>query len=113
MKTLCVILALLMPLLCLATEYNINITKDGSMYRVSGTNYYLKITGCYEYYFSKAAILNTSTRTIYVEKSHSYGSNDKYKSYYYTAYEKIDLPAGTIDQNGLLVWAVYVPTTIY
>jgi hypothetical protein len=100
-----------MPLLCLAAEYSVTITKDGSMYRVSGTSYYLKITGCYEYGF-KAAILNTLTRTINVEKSYSYGSNDKYNSYYYTVYEKIDLPAGTIDQNGLLVWTVYVPTTI-
>jgi len=111
MKTLCIILAILLPLLCFATEYSISITKDGSLYHVSGTSYYLNITGCYEYGF-KAAILDTATRTIYVEKSFSYGSNDKYNSYYYSAYEKLDLPSGTIDDNGRYVRAVYVPTTI-
>lgn len=111
MKAICLILAMLLPLLCVATEYSISINKDGSLYHVSGTSYYLKISGCYEYGF-KAAILDTGTRSIYVEKSYSYGSNDKYTSYYYSAYEKIDLPSGTIDQNGMLVWNLYVPTTI-
>lgn len=111
MKKICLVLALLMPLLCLATKYSISITKEGTLYHISGTSYYLKITGYFEFGF-KAAILDTGTRTIYVEKSYSYGSNDKYNSCYYTAYEKVDLPSGTIDQNGIFVRAVYVPTTI-
>ncbi len=108
---LIIFIFMLIPLILEGMEYNIYIYQEGRLHHIIGTNYYLQIFGCYTFGY-KSAILNTNTRTIYIENSDIFGSNTKYNSYYYTEYEKIELPIGTIDQSGLLINIIYIPTII-
>jgi len=108
---LIVLIFVLVPLILAGMEYNVTIQKKGYLYHIIGTDYYLKISGYYEYGY-KNAILNTNTRTISIETNYIYGSKIKYNVYPYSAFEKITLPVGTIDQNGMLIYDIYIPTII-
>ena len=112
MRKMLFLFILISPIILFATRYSVSIKKEGDLYHVSGTNHYLKIPGCYRYGYTQV-IIDTAIRRVYIEKSYYYGSDKKYDTYYYTSYEKLFLPAGTIDQNGILIFHVYTPKIIH
>lgn len=44
-----VLIFVLVPLILAGMEYNVTIQKKGYLYHIVGTDYYLKISGCYEF----------------------------------------------------------------
>ncbi len=112
MRKIILILILLLPMLMMATRYDVQVQQSGSYISIIGTSYYLQIIGFLSYGYQDA-ILDTGAKTLKVRQSSYYNQEPKYTTYYYmNAYEKVNLPAGTLSDTGMLVWTVYVPTTI-
>ncbi|MDX9978356.1 MAG: hypothetical protein RBS16_10050 [Candidatus Cloacimonadales bacterium] len=112
-RWLLVILIVLCPVILMSTRYEVTLKKDGSFYNIVGTDYYLDITGYYEYGLKgNAAVLDTATRQISVEQS-SFGNKTEIKVYYvWNTYEKIKLPMGTVNSSRMPVDCVFVPVRL-
>ncbi len=102
MKSLLIVALILLPLFLWAANYEVSLRRDGRLYNIVGTNYYLYIPLCLELgmftavYNPLFGTVKTSRQTYYMVKS----------------YEKVLLPPGSITEYKMWISEVYVPVSL-